>query len=119
MHANDKSVKEMRKTERFDITVVVRIIDIPTGRDIGQLVNISEEGIMIMGNEPIADNSIMQLSLVFDSSSGSIPDISIGVESLWTQSSSDDANYWTGFYIIDISEQDAERVKNMVSSSPM
>ena len=116
MRANDKAAKEMRKTERFDVTGVVRIIDKPTGRDIGQLVNISEEGIMIMGSEPIVDNSIMQLSLIFDSSPDSNPEISIGVESLWSHSGGEDANYWTGFYIIDISEQGRKRIRNMLSS---
>ena len=115
MHANDKSVKEMRKTERFDVTAVVRIIDIPTGRDIGQLVNISEEGIMMLGSQPIPENSIMQLALVFDCESGSTPDINIGVESLWSQSSAEESSHWTGFLIIDISEQDQERIRNMIS----
>lgn len=113
MRANDKSVNEMRKSERIDVTDVVRVIDKPTGQEIGQLVNISEEGIMIMGSQPIAENSIMQLSLVFDSESSPHADISIGVESLWSQSSSEDANYWTGFYIIDISEQDQQRIRDM------
>ena len=116
MRTNDKAAKEMRKTERFDVTGVVRIIDKPTGRNIGQLVNISEEGIMIMGSELIAENSIMQLTLVFDSSSDSMPEISIGVESLWSHSGGEDAKYWTGFYIIDISEQDREHIRNMVSA---
>jgi hypothetical protein len=116
MRTNDKAAKEMRKTERFDVTGVVRIIDKPTGRDIGQLVNISEEGIMIMGTEPIADNSIMQVTLVFDSSADGKPEISIGVESLWSHTGGEDAKYWTGFYIIDISEQDRERIRNIVSA---
>lgn len=113
MRANDKSVNEMRKSERIDVTDVVRVIDKPTGQEIGQLVNISEEGIMIMGSQPIAENSIMQLSLVFGSESNPQSDISIGVESLWSQSGSEDTNYWTGFYIIDISEQDQQRIRDM------
>ena len=89
MRANDKSVEEMRKSERIDVTEVVRVIDKPSGQEIGQLVNISEEGIMIMGSQPIAENSIMQLSLVY----GDAPEMSIGVESLWSQSGSEDTNY--------------------------
>jgi hypothetical protein len=114
MPANDKATSEMRKTERFDVTDVVRVIDKPTGLDIGQLVNISEEGIMIMGSEHIADNSIMQLTLVFDGK----PDIKLGVESLWSHSGSEDAHYWTGFFIIDISEQDQERIDHMLTGAP-
>jgi hypothetical protein len=115
MSAQDKSVNELRKSERVDVTDIVRIVDKPTGRDIGQLANISEEGIMIFSTQAIAENSVMQLSLVFDCESGSRPDIDIGVESLWSHASSEDSKYWTGFYIIDISEQDLERIKNMTS----
>lgn len=115
MQTNQKSIKDMRKKERANVTGVVRIIDKPSGRDIGQLVNISEEGIMILGTRPIAENSIMQLALVFDCESGSTPDINIGVESLWSHSSTENSNHWTGFYIIDISEQDQERIRNMIS----
>jgi hypothetical protein len=117
MQSNQKSVKDMRKNERFDVTDVVRIIDKPSGRDIGQLVNISEDGIMMHGTQPIPENSIMQLALVFDCESGSTPDINIGVESLWSQTSSEDSNHWTGFFIIDISEQDQERIRNMISQA--
>ena len=111
MRANDKSIEEMRKSERIAITEVVRVIDKPSGQEIGQLVNISEEGIMIMGSQPIAENSIMQLSLLFDGE----PEMSIGVESLWSQSSGE-ASHWTGFYIIDISEQDQQRIRDMASA---
>ena len=112
MRANDKSAEEMRKSERIDVTEVVRVIDKPSGEEIGQLVNISEEGIMIMGSQPIAENSIMQLSLVY----GDAPEMSIGVESLWSQSGSEDTNYWTGFYIIDISEEDQQRIRDMANT---
>lgn len=114
MGANEKAAKELRKSERFEVTDIVRIIDVPTGRDIGKLANISEEGLMIVGNQAIAENIIMQLSLVFDSESGRTPDISIGVESLWCQSDTATSSHWTGFYIIDISEQDLERIRSMV-----
>ena len=114
MSTHEKAVKDMRKSERFDVSEVVRIIDKPSGRDIGKLVNISEDGIMIVGMQAIAENSIMQLSLVFDGESGRTPDIEIGVESLWSHTGTDESTYWTGFYIIDISEQDRERIKRIV-----
>jgi hypothetical protein len=113
MSAKDKAVQEMRKSERIDVTDIVRIIDKPTGRDIGQLVNISEDGIMILGTQAIAENSIMQLSLVFDSESGRTPDINVGVESLWSHSGTEGSGHWTGFYIIDVSDQDRERIRKM------
>ena len=75
------------------------------------ILNLGVEGIMIMGSQPIAENSIMQLSLVY----GDAPAMSIGVESLWSQSSGE-ASHWTGFYIIDISEDDLRRIRDMANT---
>lgn len=113
MSANDKAAKEMRKSERFDVTEIVRVIDVPTGQEIGRLVNISGAGIMIHGTRKIEENSIMQLSLLFETGTDQAEKIDIGVESLWTQTSGDKTQYWTGFCIIDISERDQARIMKM------
>ena len=114
MSANDKATREMRKSERFAVTGIVRVIDVPSSQEIGQLVNISQEGLMVLGTRKIAENSIMQLSLVMELPGGDQQSISIGVESLWTQASGDNSQHWTGFCIIDISEQDRQRIMQFV-----
>ena len=115
MSANDKAAKDMRKSERFDVTDIVRVIDVPTGQEIGRLVNISDTGMMIHGTRKIEENSVMQLSLVFEDDLDKRETINIGVESLWAQTSGDKSQYWTGFCIIDISEQDQARILKMTS----
>ena len=117
MSANDTAISEMRKKDRIDVTEVVMVIDRPTGKPIGQLVNISEEGIMIMGSQPIEENCILQLTLTFDNTVNAKPEINIGVESLWSHTGSDQAQFWTGFYIIDISEQDLARIREMTEQN--
>ncbi|MDX1696633.1 MAG: PilZ domain-containing protein [Thiohalobacterales bacterium] len=113
MSANDRAAREQRKSERFAVTGIVRVIDVPTGQEIGQLVNISQEGLMILGTRKIPESSIMQLSLVGESADGGQQSISIGVESLWSQASNDNTQHWTGFCIIDISEQDRQRMMEL------
>ncbi|MGB5179380.1 MAG: PilZ domain-containing protein [Gammaproteobacteria bacterium] len=117
MKATETEVKEHRSKNRIEVSEVIQVIDRQTGNTIGQLVNISEEGLMLQGPEPVPENGIYQLSLEFDANSASAADgpLMIGVESLWCHSSSDQAQHWSGFYIIDISEQDLQRIRQLAS----
>ena len=113
MSTIENPVQEMRSHERVEVSEVIRVIDRQTGADLGQLVNISEEGFMLLGSQPIAEDNILQLSLEFGSGENNTSPILIGVESLWCHSSNDQTQYWAGFYIIDISDEDLDRVRHL------
>ena len=115
MSANDKAVQDNRGHQRIEVSEVIKVVDRQTGKTVGQLVNISEDGLMLQSREPVPENSIFQLSLEFPANSASAADgpLMIGVESLWSNSSSDQSQHWVGFYIIDISEQDLERIQQL------
>jgi hypothetical protein len=113
MGTHEKAVRDSRGQKRIEVSEVIRVIDRQTGTPLGQLVNISEDGLMILSTEPVAENCIFQLSLVFseDSDNAAEGPISIGVESLWVNSSGDQPQHWVGFYIIDISDTDLHRIR--------
>lgn len=115
MNARDTAVQDNRGQKRIEVSEVIHVVDRHTGSNIGQLVNISEEGLMLLCQEPVPENSIYQLSLEFEADSASAVDgpVLLGVESLWCHSSSDQAQHWSGFYIIDISEQDLVRIRQL------
>ena len=115
MSANENSIQEMRSHSRVEISEVIRVVDRQTGMDLGRLVNISEEGFMLLGSQPVSEDNILQLSLEFESGSDKTPPILIGVECLWCHSSNDQTQYWAGFYIIDISDEDLERVRHLTA----
>ena len=115
MGTQEKAVQESRRQKRIEVSEVIRVIDRQTGTCLGQLVNISEEGLMILGTEPVTENCIFQLSLEFseDSDNAAEGPLSIGVESLWVNSSADRSQHWVGFYIIDISDTGLQRIKRL------
>lgn len=113
MSTFENSNQEMRGYNRTDVSEVICVIDRQTGTVLGRLVNISEEGFMLLGPRPITENNILQLSLEFDSGDNAANPILVGAESLWCHSSNDQAQYWTGFFIIDISDKDHERVRHL------
>jgi hypothetical protein len=105
---------EMRKHVRQDVPGVVCVTDRQAKRKIGRLVNISEEGLMILTDEPVAENAVFQLHLEFCNQEGESDPIEIGVESLWCKQGSNENQFWAGFYIIDISEQNQDRIRSMI-----
>ena len=113
MSGLEKSIQEMRSHNRAEVSEVIRVLDRQTGTDLGRLVNISDEGFMLLGSQPVATDNIFQLSLEFESATDNTSPILIGVESLWCHSSNDQTQYWAGFYIIDISDEDLERVRHL------
>lgn len=113
MSSIQNSIQEMRRHSRVEVSEVIRVVDRQTDMYIGRLVNISEEGFMLLGSQFVSENNILQLSLEFASGENSTSPILIGVESLWCHSSNDQTQYWTGFYIIDISDEDLERVRHL------
>lgn len=114
MSVQNKSPSEMRKKVRVDVPGIVCITDRQADRDFGRLVNISEEGLMILTSEAIAENAIFQLSLGFCDKDGDNDPIEIGVECLWCHGSNNQDQYWAGFFIIDISEQDQDRIRRLL-----
>ena len=113
MSTIENSIQEMRGHDRIEVSEVIQVTDRQTGEVLGQLVNISEEGFMLLGAKPVAEDNIFQLSLDFEAESENTDPILIGVESLWCHASGDQTQFWSGFYIIDISDKDLERVRNL------
>ena len=114
MNGHSNAPSEMRRKVRVDVPGVVCVTDRQVNREFGQLVNISEEGLMILTSEPVAENSVFQLSLGFCNKAGDSDPVEIGVECLWCNQSNNEGKFWAGFYIIDISEQNQERIRRLV-----
>ncbi len=114
MSTGKEASVDTRRQDRIEVSRPIAVTEQMSGRELGQLVNFSDEGIMLMGSEAIAENSVLQLSLSFDPGVGTEEPINLGVESLWCHASEDGSCHWTGCYIIDISEQDLERLRVFV-----
>jgi hypothetical protein len=116
MSVNDTAAQDNRGQQRIEVSEAIKVVDRQTGNTVGQLVNLSEDGLMLLSPKPVPENSIFQLSLEFAENSPSAADgpLMIGVECLWNNSSSDQSQHWVGFYIIDISAQDLERIRQLV-----
>jgi hypothetical protein len=101
----DSTCAEQRRKNRVAIPQHPTILDAHSGKVIGPLVNLSADGLMIAGKEPIDCRHVcqMRIPLIKD---GRQLEIRVGAESLWSEDANDSGVHWTGFHIIDISPED-------------
>lgn len=93
---------ENRSSPRVSVSPSTLVNDAHTGKTIGQLVNLSAEGLMVVSSECIPPGTVRQIviQLRLDDSTRNL---NIGVESLWSADANESGAHWTGMQIIDIS----------------
>ena len=107
---------EHRKSPRVTLAEQVEIRDAHTGRVLGQLVNLSVEGLMLVGPAGVAPGTVCQLRVPLDDN-GKRTELLIGAESLWCNDANDSGTYWSGFQIIDISPEHRHILVRMVDQA--
>jgi hypothetical protein len=109
-------MQEKRKLPRTDADANIHVHDVNTGRQLGRMVNLSDEGMMLIGREPVERNLVFQLELALESPHRGHKNLHCGVESLWSSKADQSGHYWTGFRIIDISLEAAEIIDSLVEN---
>ena len=107
----DKS--EQRRQRRVAIPDHPQILDAHSGKILGQLVNLSVDGLMAVSPRSINCGTVCQVRIpliVGDQSA----EIQIGIESLWCEDANESGSHWTGFQIIDISPEHQKILNSVV-----
>lgn len=99
------SPAEQRRKHRVTIPEHPHVYDAHSGDIIGELVNLSSDGMMLASCNQFDYGSVRQLRIPLIKGE-QIVDIRVGAESLWCEDANDSGTFWTGFQIIDISPQD-------------
>lgn len=106
-------MSENRRKPRKQPAQVFEIHDINTGDILGHLANITTEGLMLIGPNPIEPNTLYQLRMPLPEPTADITAIDFGVESLWNQAAGNSDRFWSGFHIIDISPENIAAIENI------
>lgn len=97
--------KRRRAQERKELSQPITIQDIINNRPIGELVNISANGLMLICDDEIDTNSIFQFSMHLPKEINGQSRLDIGVDCLWCRKVDNFNRYWAGFQIIDASDE--------------
>jgi hypothetical protein len=99
-------VDERRKLPRKKANEHLSIVDTNTGKSLGQVVNITTEGFMLVSQAPIPVKAVFQLLMELENPVNGQNQVAFGAESLWASAEGNEGGYnWTGFHIIDISKE--------------
>jgi len=106
-------MNDKRTHPRSKVDIPITVTDLNNGQVIGNLGNISLGGFMLISNRSLPLNRLYQLYIPLPQPDGSTRTVNIGADSLWVQQLPDKATFWTGFQIIDISEEDAGLIERL------
>ena len=78
---------------------------------VGQVVNLSLGGMLIIGTQIMAAETLYQIELSATTPDGDIQRFNAGVMILWSSKAESADTVWAGVQIIDISEEDRNRLE--------
>ena len=105
---------DMRKHPRFDVQHPLRVLDTLSGEDMGMLVNVSKEGMMLLGDKAVVNDGVYQVTIPLKLIPEEDLSLSIGIECLWSNSADIEGKSWSGFRIIDISASEQSLLNHMI-----
>ncbi len=96
---------EQRRDTRVDLTDEgwsANLNDQVSGNPLGQVVNLSRGGVMIITPLPVESDTLYQVELAAVGPDGQNERFSVGVLVLWRTTAGRPGSYWAGLQIIDI-----------------
>jgi hypothetical protein len=104
-------MKEKRKTKRRYLLCYLRIFDATTHQQIGDLVDITSRGIMIVSEHPFPEGQTTRLRMELTNDVAKKPFMEFSAHSKWCEPYLTPNTYNTGFEILDLSPEDIEIVQ--------
>jgi hypothetical protein len=100
---------EQRHFQRKRLAEPIGVIDSRSGKEIGQLLDLSQAGFMLAAPVELELNHAyrLQLPLFTDLNGGDVP-IELVADALWCEASSSGRQYWHGFQIKAITAEGRE-----------
>lgn len=86
-----------------------------TGELVGELVNITVEGLMLISDHEMDTNSIFQFRLEIPDGVAAANSLEIGVDCLWSRAAENFSRHWSGYQIIDASPEALETISTLIS----
>jgi hypothetical protein len=107
-------MEERRKTKRRHLLYYGRVYDETAQKLLGYLVDITESGFMLLGDEPFPVGETRRFKLEITEDVGKRPYINFSAKSIWCEPDIDPSHSNTGFEITEIKPGDKELVLAIV-----
>ncbi len=105
---------EQRKLKRKQLIYYLSVFDRSTEQRIGQLVNITTEGVMLTSENPIKQNTVFQLKMTLPEKIKGRGHITFVAKSMWCRKGINPDFYDIGFRLLDISQEDIKIIESLI-----
>ena len=99
---------DRRQHSRHATPFVIEVSDLHSGRRLGRLVDLSEEGFMLASELPPEADTLWECRLQLDAPVEGVTEVRLGADCLWSRPGEGGQSGWCGFQIIDLADDQAE-----------
>jgi hypothetical protein len=103
--------QESRRALRKPVNIAAEVVDVISGKRMGQLGNLSSSGMLLIGHEAPRNEAIYQLRLPLPGLGEAPPLIEVGVQEQWHEEAATPGQVWAGYRIIAIGEDAAAQLQ--------
>lgn len=115
MEANEKAVEDnKRSVPRRHLIYYLRVFDTKTNSLLGNLVDISTKGIMVVSDNKIDSGKKYRLRMVLPDTLEGSKEVEFDAESRWCQNDTNNVFYDTGFELMDPHAEFLDAVDRLV-----
>ncbi len=107
-------MREKRRLKRKQLIYYLNVFDRNSGERVGQLVNITTEGLMLTSEAPVKTNTVFQLRLVLPEEIKGREQITFDARSMWCTKSVNPEFYDIGFQLVNISQEAAQIIESLI-----
>ncbi len=107
--------QDQRQTDRYGVAYPIKVYDTNHQQMLGQLVNLSLDGLMIAGVTPLQDDHVYQLELWLPSPLLGSDRLQLGVDCLWNRADAEESLCWAGCQIIDLSDLARQQILALIA----
>lgn len=99
---------DRRQHSRHTTELSLEVLDLHSGTRLGRVVDLSADGFMLVSDMPLEADSVWECRLVLGEPLGTIHEIRLGADCLWSRPGANGQHGWSGFHIIDLADDQAE-----------
>jgi hypothetical protein len=104
-------MEEHRKSTRKIANEVLEVTDQITSMQIGRVVNISSDGLMILSEEPMLAGSVLKMNMTLPFGDSKV---SFQAEVVWSSEATQPDSYWSGLHITEISPENVLEIDKLI-----
>ncbi len=106
---------DSRRQKRRKVDIEIVVIDFMTKQPIGNIIDLSESGMMIAANKVVVPDALFQFDLNFPNQYIATNTIRVGAQELWTVTNTRTNQSEIGFRFIDVAQSDRVWIRNWVN----